>query len=71
MKTVRSAAALVIHIPSEVSFGELPTVESFLKEFLSKGVYYQGTLCTWDPSVLLTYLKNLSLAKELSLKPLT
>ena len=72
MKTVRSAVALVIHTPSEVSFAELPMVMSFLKEFISKDVRFQDTL---SPRIslcmLLAYLKNLSLAKELSLKPST
>ena len=61
----------VVHIPSGVSFGELPIAKQFLKGVLQQKPALPRYAVTWDPSILLTYLKSLSPVKELSLKMLT
>lgn len=71
MNTVRSALSQVLHSPTGVSFGELSTVKQFLKGvFLEKPTLPRYSV-TWDPAILLSYLKTLSPVKELTLKMLT
>ena len=69
INTVRSALSQEVHIPSGVSFGELPIVKQFLKGVFQPALPRYTVI--WDPSILLTYLKSLYPVKELSLKMLT
>ena len=71
MDTVRSALSQVLHSPSGVPFGELPTVKQFLKGVFQKKPTLPRYSVTWDPAILLSYLKTLSPVKELTLKMLT
>ena len=71
MNTVRSALSQVLHSPTGVSFGELPTVKQFLKGVFQEKPTLPRYSVTWDPSILLSYLKTLSPVKELTLKMLT
>ena len=71
MNTVRSALSQVLHSPTGVSFGELPTVKQFLKGVFQEKPTLPRYSVTWDPAILLLYLKTLSPVKELTLKMLT
>ena len=71
MNTVRSALSQVLHSPTGVSFGDLPTVKQFLKGVFQEKPTLPRHSVTWDPSILLSYLKTLSPVKELTLKMLT
>ncbi|XP_068689820.1 uncharacterized protein [Montipora foliosa] len=71
MNTVRSALSQVLHSPTGVSFGELPTVKQFLKGVFQEKPTLPRYSVTWDPAILLSYLKTLSPVKELTLKMLT
>ena len=42
MNTVRSALSQVVHIPSGVSFGELPIVKQFLKGVFQQNLHYNN-----------------------------
>ncbi|XP_074612234.1 uncharacterized protein LOC141866599 [Acropora palmata] len=61
----------VLHSPTGVSFGELPTVKQFLKGVFQEKPTLPRYSVTWDPATLLSYLKTLSPVKELTLKMLT
>ena len=54
-----------------VPFGELPTVKQFLKGVFQEKPTLPRYTVTWDPAILLSYLKTLTPVKELSLKMLT
>ena len=71
MNTVRSALSQVLPSPTGVSFGELPTVKQFLKGVFQEKPTLPRYSVTWDPAILLSYLKTLSPVKELTLKMLT
>ena len=71
MNTVRSALSQVLHSPTGVPFGELPTVKQFLKGVFQETPTLPRYSVTWDPAILLSYLKTLSPVKELTLKMLT
>ena len=71
MNTVRSALSQVLHSPTGVPFGELPTVKQFLKGVFQEKPTLPRYSVTWDPAILLSYLKTLSPVKELTLKMLT
>ena len=71
MNTVRSALSQVLHSPTGVSFGELPTVKQFLKGVFQEKPTLPRYSVTWDPAILLSYLKTLSPVKELTVKMLT
>lgn len=71
MNTVRSALSQVLYSPSGVAFGELPIVKQFLKGIFQQKPALPRYTVTWDPSILLNYLKSLSPVKDLSLKMLT
>ena len=67
MNTVRSALSQVLHSPTGVLFGELPTVKQFLKGVFQEKPTLPRYSVTWDPAILLSYLKTLSPVKELTL----
>ena len=71
MNTVRSALSQVLHSPTGLPFGELLTVKQFLKGVFQKKPTLRKYSVTWDPAILLSYLKTLSPLKELTLKMLT
>lgn len=71
MNTVRSALSQVLHSSTGVPFGELPTVKQFLKGVFQEKPMLPRYSVTWDPAILLSYLKTLSPVKELTLKMLT
>ena len=71
MNTDRSALSQVLHSPTGISFGELPTVKQFLKGVFQEKPTLSRYSVTWDPAILLSYLKTLSPVKELTLKMLT
>ena len=71
MNTFRSALSQVLHRPTGVSFGELPTVKKFLKGVFQEKPTLPRYSVTWDPAILLSYLKALSPVNELTLKMLT
>lgn len=71
MNTVRSALSQVLHSPTGVPFGQLPTVKQFLKGVFQEKPTLPRYSVTWDPAILLPYLKTLSPVKELTLKMLT
>ena len=64
MNTGRSALSQVLHSPTGVSFGELPTVKQFLKGVFQEKPTLPRHSVTWDPAILLSYLKTLSPVKE-------
>ena len=70
MNTVRSALSQVLHSPTGVPFGELPTVKQFLKGVFQEKPTLPRYSVNWDPVILLSYLKTLSPVTELSLKML-
>ena len=71
MNTVRSALSQVLHSPTGVPLGELPTVKQFLKGVFQEKPTLPRYSVTWDPAILLSYLKTLSPVKDLTLKMLT
>ena len=52
MNTVRSALSQVLHSPTGVSFGELPTVKQFLKGVFQGKPTLPRCSVTWDPAIL-------------------
>ena len=60
MNTVRSSLSQVLHSPTGVSFGELPTVKQFIKGFSRKKPTLPKYSVTWDPdmtSLFIIYVK--------------
>ena len=70
MNTVRFALSQVLHSPTGVPFGELPTVKQFLKGVFQEKPRLPRHSVTWDRAILLSYLKNLSPVKDLTVKML-
>ena len=71
VNTARSALSAILQLPSGQSFGELFLVRKFMR-----GVYNMKPptprYCeTWDPQIVLNFLKSWSPAKKISLKKLT
>lgn len=58
MNTVRSALSQVLHSPTGVPFGQLPTVKQFLKGVFQEKPTLPRYSVTWDPAILLPYLKT-------------
>ena len=54
MNTVRSALSQVLHIPTGVPLGELPTVKQFLKGVFQEKPTLPRYSVTWDPAMLLS-----------------
>ena len=59
MNTVRSALSQVLHSPTGVPFGELPTVKQFLKGVFQKKTHITKILCHLGSCYIVIVLKDL------------
>ena len=69
--TARSALSSVLIYPNGLKFGDIPEVKLFLKGVFNLRPVTPRYLTTWDPDVVLEFLKTWSPAKSLSLKQLS
>ncbi len=70
INTARSALSTFL-VTDHGSFGEIPIVKRFMKGIYQSRPTLPRYVHTWDPAIVLNYLKKLSPVRKLSLKDLT
>lgn len=71
LNTARSALSQVLPSQAGVSFGELPVTKQFMKGVFQEKPSLPRYIVTWDPALLLKFLKSQSSVEKLDLKMLT
>ena len=71
LNTARSALSSFIVLDGNVTVGNHPLVQRFLKGVFQTRPAFPRYTSTWDTSIVLTYLKTLHPPKEISLQNLT
>lgn len=69
--TARSALSSILIFPNNQKFGDFPEVKLFMKGIFNRRPVQPRYLVTWDPDIVLNYLKTWSPATSLSLKKLS
>ena len=69
--TARSALSSILILPNGKKFGELSEVKLFMKGIFNMKPVRPRYLATWDPDVVLQFLKSWSPATKISLKQLS
>ncbi|XP_068710610.1 uncharacterized protein [Montipora foliosa] len=71
LNTARSALSQVLPPEAGVSFGDLPLIRQFMKGVFQEKPSLPRYTVTWDPALLLNFLKSQSPIEKLYLKMLT
>ena len=71
LNTARSALSQVLPPEAGVSFGDLPLIRQFMKGVFQEKPSLPRYTVTWDPALLLNFLKSQSPVEKLDLKMLT
>ena len=71
LDTARSALSQVLPPEAGVSFEDLPLIRQFMKGVFQEKPSLPRYTVTWDPALLLNFLKSQSPVEKLDLKMLT
>ena len=71
LNTARSALSQVLPPEAGISFGDLPLIRQFMKGVFQEMPFLPRYTVTWDPALLLSFLKSQSPVEKLDLKMLT
>ena len=71
LNTTRSALSQVLPPEAGVSFGDLPLIRQFMKGVFQEKPSLPRYTVTWEPALLLSFLKSQSPVEKLDLKKLT